>query len=410
MYRRYVTAESYAHPAKASFGLLHRIYDHLEALDLLKSGDTVIDFMSGSGRMNLMAALRGYKTVGVELEPHFIKMCEDNKRQTEHVIGRTVDWKIIQGDSRRLSEILDGCGGVGITSSPYGNRLSDNDKREHMDAEGRFRRPNTAYGGDKLNIGNLPDNEKLVGVTSAPYESSISGGKSGIEWQAEWGKQSESRQPSQNIEYSGSRDNIGNLRDKGGLVGVTSAPYESSDCPRHSDPESYRRYGKNIYRPNQRPMPSGQANIANDRSETYASAMLQVYSEAFKAGISPLISITKNPTKNHALKRLDILTADLLIRAGYRIVDVHRAVLFKVNRDATLDGGTAESYKGRLSFFKRLSLRVGNTASMWEDVLFAVNPEKHSKVTNHLLVDVDGQIPNLALMKISAWAKNRGIV
>ena len=60
---------------------------------------------------------------------------------------------------------------------------------------------------------------------------------------------------------------------------------------------------------------------------------------------------------------------------GYRIIDYHRAVLFKIAKNATLDGSKeAQSYKGRLSFFKRLSLQNGNVASQWEDILIAVNP------------------------------------
>ena len=59
-----------------------------------------------SGRIPLMASIRGYKSIGVELEPHFTKMCEDNKRFAENKIGRKLDMTTIQGDSRQLSKIL----------------------------------------------------------------------------------------------------------------------------------------------------------------------------------------------------------------------------------------------------------------------------------------------------------------
>src|SRR3990167_6917451 len=47
------------------------------------------------------------------------------------------------------------------------------------------------------------------------------------------------------------------------IVAVVSPPFASTDCARHDDPESYKKYGDNIYRPNQMPMPDNPDNIAN---------------------------------------------------------------------------------------------------------------------------------------------------
>ena len=99
--------------------------------------------------------------------------------------------------------------------------------------------------------------------------------------------------------------------------------------------------------------------------------MLRVYKEASK--VCPIIAVvTKNPTRNGKLRRLDLDTAKLLELAGYAIVDYHRAILFKTYEQSTLIGETKKEYKGRLSFFKRLSLNKGNQAAMWEDVLIGV--------------------------------------
>ena len=57
---------------------------------------------------------------------------------------------------------------------------------------------------------------------------------------------------------------------------------------------------------------------------------------------------------------------------GYTIVDYHRAILFRTYEQSTLTGETMKEHKGRLSFFKRLSLSKGNQAAMWEDVLIGV--------------------------------------
>ena len=73
-YNKYTVPESVKHPAKMSWELLERIFKHLESVGMLTQGSVVIDFMAGTGRTNTMAALLGYRTISVELEPHFIEM------------------------------------------------------------------------------------------------------------------------------------------------------------------------------------------------------------------------------------------------------------------------------------------------------------------------------------------------
>ena len=103
-FKQYFEPSTYAHPAKISPLLADRIFKHLEKLELLKEGMTVLDMMAGSGRIPLIASLKGYKSISVELEPHFIRMIEDNKKFAENKIGRKLDMEIVQGDSRQLSK------------------------------------------------------------------------------------------------------------------------------------------------------------------------------------------------------------------------------------------------------------------------------------------------------------------
>lgn len=130
-YKQLVTRDSYAHPAKASFRLIDRIYDHLEALGLLKKDSVVVDFMAGTARIPLLANLRGHRTIAVELEQHFVKMIEDNKAQTEKHLGRTIDMRVIRGDARNLSSLL-GESGVGVTSPPYMQEKGPRDDIAHI--------------------------------------------------------------------------------------------------------------------------------------------------------------------------------------------------------------------------------------------------------------------------------------
>jgi len=68
-------------------------------------------------------------------------------------------------------------------------------------------------------------------------------------------------------------------------------------------------------------------------------------------------------------------TRFLLEKAGYKIFDHKKAILFKEQEQATLNGKTKKELKGRVSFFKRLSYQKGNVVANFEDVLFAEIPK-----------------------------------
>ena len=267
---------------------------------------------------------------------------------------------------------------VGIVSPPYSNRLSDNDKRSYMDTEGKYKRPNTAYGDDANQIGNLKD----VGIVSPPYSEAIS----------EHRDREIFRKKNIYMRYSRNKDNqIGNFKD----AGIVSPPYGNESVMQNGagknsklvrdkfnnvpytdetvDYESRRNPESGRFDPH--PFRNVGKLKDSDRPEgkhTYLEAMYQVYSEAYKAGISPLVVVTKNPTRNHKLRRLDIDTARLLEMVGYRIVDYHQAVLFTEHRQKTLFGEEKVDVKGRISFFKLLSIRNGNVAADHEDIIIAV--------------------------------------
>ena len=404
-FKQYFEPSTYAHPAKISPLLADRIFKHLEKLELLKEGMTILDFMAGSGRIPLMASLRGYKGLGVELEPHFVKMCNDNKKFVENKIGRKLDMEIVQGDSRQLSKLLNKSD-VAVVSPPYDNSMG-NKGREYNTPASKFliqrqnqgREEELKYSDNPSNIGNLKYKE-MVGVVSPPYQDvNVEGGvhRFGLgNLEKHWSK---SQPKDFQHNYSQNPENIGNLKDTS-FVGITSPPffnetgagkevYESlgkrwNALPSYERDKYKSSYGgdrlseKAIKEREERIRTTdniGSLNVfgnkGKDLSQNYLSAMLQVYKEASK--VCPIIcTVTKNPTRAGKLRRLDLDTAKLLELAGYTIVDYHRAVLFKTYEQSTLTGGTKKEHKGRLSFFKRLSLSKGNQASQWEDIIIGV--------------------------------------
>lgn len=169
------TPESMTHPAKAAWGLAFRIVEHLEELELLRPGMTVLDPMAGTGRLCLAACARGYRSVALELESRFVEMMRSNKAYATSKLHRGMEWEILQGDARNLAGLLDDVGqyphsvgqigdlsdpAVAITSPPYGDAMGD---WKNKDAA----QPGQFYGEGSKQIGNIP--ESLEGGTKADW-------------------------------------------------------------------------------------------------------------------------------------------------------------------------------------------------------------------------------------------------
>ncbi|MHB8552807.1 MAG: DNA methyltransferase [Thermoplasmataceae archaeon] len=467
-YQKYRVNEANSHPAKMSMVLADYILKHLEKLNLISPGSTIIDFMAGQGTTGIIAELHGYKFIGIELEEHFIDLINGydcngtnetvvktkdkdgnptekivygkcgkynhgskgkekhdphfmpmNKQSTAKALNREPSWTIIQGDARKMSEILN-VNGAGVISPPYGGieigkGLNTKPPREgHNDQAGRSRNaPSqiaTTYtaivsppyaqmigqmGGDipqnmkvgistltarkysesPTNIGNLKD---ITGIVSPPYGLGEGIGHS----DNNPGKIMDEKRLY--TRYGKHEDQIGNLKDST-VAGITSPPYANRmdggmTREGYSHIQPYDSTGKPDDYRKKWPTQRGSTNIGNlmdgtnhqDSRETYVGAMLKVYQEAYKSCISPLVVVTKNPTKNHQLRRLDLDTIKLLEMSGYKIIDYHRAILFKTIKQQTLFGETNDVHKGQISFFKRVSLKNGNVAAQWEDIIFAV--------------------------------------
>jgi hypothetical protein len=396
-------ADAYSHPAKMSVPLCHRILDHLEELGLLREGDTVLDFMAGIGTTLLVAGVRGYKARGIELEERFVSLC----RQNIEYVGKRIpiDATVIQGDARHLSDLLRERGVVGITSPPYAESLTGDDRppeKQKIFRDQEIKR-NRTYKGSAAGarntypttpgqIGRLPD-KPMKGIVSPPYQN-IEIGKglntkpprAGSNDQAGRSPQA----PSQtDTTYSDNPDNIGNLPDR--VVSITSPPFADTVAfGADNAPEWYRNkagklqadYGHQKLPYERRGFLMGKealadrANTGNigtfrDVSESYLDAMRQVYAEAYKV-CDALAVVTKNPTRNGKLRRLDLDTIALLEEVGFTIRCHHRAILFEEHEQADLFGNVQKKVKGRLSFFKRLSYQKGSPVAQWEDVVVAV--------------------------------------
>jgi len=419
-------SDSYSHPAKMAPGLCFRILQHLEELGFLKKSDIILDPMTGIGTTNICAGAMGYPSISVELEGKFVDLEKQNKEYAERKLYKKLDWEIIQGDSRRLSELLQDKGLKTLTSPPYegdgfgkSNKYSGNVVNRNQQVVSRNRPSHIAKGQKARQIKYADQVEGQIGglksIMSPPFGD--------MNHPTNYlGKQKRESC----FEYSDNPDNIGNLPDKP-LKAVMSPPYDNArnTSQEYDDKydlrrppgikwgrESFRgRYGdtpgqigklKSVMSPPYEATSGGHGEASQDRlaeltdngmwarsaggrldaygqsegqigkeqQENYLSAMAKVYSEIAKVS-DVLVVVVKNPTRNGKLRRLDLDTIKILEMSGWRIHCQHRSLLFEEIEQATLFGETEKKVKGRLSFFKRLAYIKGSPVANWEDIIFA---------------------------------------
>lgn len=172
-----ITDEAFCHPAKFSRNLIKKIYDHLFDQGLLRAGSAVVDPFGGIALGGLEAMLHGCHWQGCELEGRFVALGQDNVQLWEQrflglkTIGSA---RIIQGDSRRLLEVIRQADAV-VSSPPYADQLDP--KRgggKHKDGfhqvatDGKFLF-NAGYSMSDANMGNMPEGDFNAIISSPPY-------------------------------------------------------------------------------------------------------------------------------------------------------------------------------------------------------------------------------------------------
>ena len=131
--------EAFSHPAKVSFSLAAKIYDHVINEGWVKKGDLILDPFSGIGGFAFHALCYGLNFIGVELEQKFVDLGQQNielwnrKMKGWPNLGMAT---IIQGDSRKIvaelwfqefKDVIEGANLI-LSSPPYADWHGD-DKR-----------------------------------------------------------------------------------------------------------------------------------------------------------------------------------------------------------------------------------------------------------------------------------------
>jgi len=170
-----IVSEAFSHPAKFSPGLIQKIYSYGIEQGWFKPGDVIGDPFGGIGGGGIFAAYSRLQHVAVELEQKFVDLTKQNyelHRPAWEAHGYPVP-VILQGDSRRFSEIVGKCAAI-LTSPPYEDQvIRKRDAGTHKpNKQGSMRNGNhscDAYGQTPGQIGTLKAGDLKAIVTSPPF-------------------------------------------------------------------------------------------------------------------------------------------------------------------------------------------------------------------------------------------------
>ena len=156
-----IVPEAFSHPAKMSYNLTRRIFKHALFEGWIKPGQVVCDPFGGIGSTGLIGAHFGLQVICVELKQKFVDLARQNFERHRKSIesfshfGKPLFPVIIQGDSRRLSEIISKVNLI-VSSPPFSNTegTADDNFRYHGKKLGTTGKH---YGESEGQLGNKQD-------------------------------------------------------------------------------------------------------------------------------------------------------------------------------------------------------------------------------------------------------------
>mgnify|MGYP001577335400 CR=1 FL=1 len=169
---------AFQHPAKFSRALIRRIYEHCREEGWLTPGDHVLDCFGGVGLGALDCMRIGCHFIGIELEPKFVALAEQNIALWHRRFHRLPNWgtaRVFQGDSRTLLAWSFAGGQVEgvIGSPPYAEQQSGGGIAIHgtpHQTDKSIAPVGYQIAGDNAaNLGNLPDKGFAAAVGSPPF-------------------------------------------------------------------------------------------------------------------------------------------------------------------------------------------------------------------------------------------------
>jgi hypothetical protein len=392
---------AFAHPAKFAYGLLTRLYDHGFERGWWHKHSLICDPFGGVGCGGVVAAYRGLRWIGCELEPRFIVLAEETfalHRGKWAAAGDTPPL-ILQGDSRQFAALVAGAAAC-ITSPPWAAQMHEGGNTPAARGVGRSGRgqrpceangehnPTRTYGTTPGQLGGLPAGDADSVITSPPYADAQGSPSLGSVNKDAWGSDGRSITARRGLsgDYGTTPGNVGNLAAGDADSVVTSPPYEGMDVTA-LDPASasggqgnaFRRTGKcprargALLNEN---YPDAPGQVGRERGETYWDAVKCIYGQCLLAlrpgGVACVV--VKGFVRRGQLVDLPGQTWRLLLSLGFTPVERIRCLLAEETREPSLFGGVETRRKVRQSFFRALAVKKGAPEIPFEEVLVVRRP------------------------------------
>lgn len=338
-----ITPESFSHPAKFSRTLIRCIYEHALTEGWLAPGMIIADPFAGVALGALDAMWHGLTWVGIELEPKFVALGQQNIALWQRKYGSKEGWglaRIIQGDSRRLVEVV-GRADLVCSSPPYSGCVPNQDRRGEPWFESEVRKQFRTVGRDSMNYGYgsspgqlraMKEGDFDCVVASPPYEGSLDAKGDGIDWtKARRGGHSKESGTPRSLSRGAIADGYGD----------------------------------------------GVDNIGNKSGDTFWSAAREIVAQChviLKPG-GHAIWVCKDFVRKGKRVPFSDQWRALCEAQGFRLVCRHRAMLVSNHgTQGLLEGGSEKLETRRISFFRRLAEKRGSPKIEWEDCICLIKP------------------------------------
>lgn len=230
-----IIPEAFAHPAKYSRALIRFIYQHVIDCGWIKPGDSVCDPFGGVALGGFDAMQNGLHWIGCELEEKFVGLGNQNIALWNERFSRMPNWgsaRLIQGDSRQLSTILDKAR-LTVSSPPYVTDQLGGGGNKHDKVIDAMK---AGYGASEGQLGAMKEGDHQLVISSPPY---VSGGHHPDQTGA-WGGQAQANTKDQ-AGYGGTEGQMGRMKEGDVNLAISSPPYVAISPEKSSKSVDYAK-------------------------------------------------------------------------------------------------------------------------------------------------------------------------
>lgn len=360
-----IISDAIAHPAKFSSRLTRRIYEHMINENWIKEGDLILDCFGGVALGALDAMRLGLRWIGVELEPRFVDLGNQNIALWNKRFSSMPHWGdavLIQGDSRNLAQVLgiaEGC----VSSPPYSgeiarDRANENYAQSKEDYKRGGRSQYEIYGLSSGNLGNMKSTAAglQAAISSPPYSEARIGGIDTMR-----------RSNDIDGDYGTTSGQLGAMKANGFRAAVSSPPFENTlnnatMKPPHDTMGNFRGdYGNTA------------GNIGNDSGNDFWAAAHVIVEQVYQV-LAPgghAVWVVKAFVKNKQIMDFPGQWRQLCEAVGFITLHKHHALLVH-STEHDFDG--KEKRRESKSFFRRLAENKGSPRIDFEVVLCMERP------------------------------------